>query len=240
MSPRRSPIIVLARKELSTMLNAPATYVVCVLFLVIAGWLFVASLFEYDQSNLDTFLRSLPIIFTFLIPALTMRLFSEEFRGGTIEYLATLPIKDYEIVLGKYLAALALLGFLLLFTLAYPVLLMFIGHPDVGQMIGSYAAVAGIGAFYCAIGLWASSMTRNQVVAFIIGFFTCFVFFLLSRVADLFPALVASFIRGFSVEAHFDALSRGVIDTRDLLYWVTGSSFFLGACLTAVHARRWR
>src|SRR5687768_2729943 len=97
------PILTLARKEIFMVLNSPATYVVCVLFLVTCGWMFAMPLFQLNQSTLDTFLRPLPLLFVFLIPALTMRSFSEEFKAGTIEYLATLPVKDYEIVLGKYL-----------------------------------------------------------------------------------------------------------------------------------------
>src|SRR6266446_86361 len=101
-------ILTLARKELSMMLNAPATYVIGVIFLLINGWLFVSSLFVVNQSTLDTFVRPLPLIFTFLVPALTMRAFSEEFKAGTMEYLATLPVEDYQIVIGKYLAVLGL------------------------------------------------------------------------------------------------------------------------------------
>jgi ABC-2 type transport system permease protein len=237
---RRSPIWILARKELSTMFNAPATYVVCVVFLVVTGWLFAAPLFQMNQSTLDTFLRPLPLIFTFVIPALTMRSFSEEFKAGTIEYLATLPIRDYEIVLAKYLAAMGLLGVLLLFTLFYPLVLFLIGRPDVGQLIGAYVSIIGLGSFFAAIGVWASSMTRNQVVAFITGFFVCFIFFLFSRIADFFPGLLATFVRGWSIDTHFDALARGVLDSRDLLYWASGTCFFLAASLAAVHARRWK
>lgn len=240
MNWRRRPILVLAHKELSTLLNSPATYVICVVFLVLTGWLFSSSLFRFNQSSLDTFLRPMPLIFTFLIPALTMRSFSEELKGGTIEYLATLPIKDYEIVLGKYLAALGLLGVLLLFTLFYPIVLFLVGAPDVGQMVGSYAALLGLGAFYAAIGLWASALTRNQVVAFIISFFVCFIFYLLSRAAELCPGVLAELVRWMSTDAHFDALARGVLDTRDLLYWASGLVFFLTACLMVVHSRRWK
>src|SRR5205823_4299368 len=116
---RRQPIFTLARKELFVLFNSPATYIVCVVFLVTSGWLFVVPLFPANQSSLDTFLRPMPLLFSFIIPALTMRSFSEEFKAGTIEYLATLPIDDYEIVLGKYLGALGWIGILLLFTLAY-------------------------------------------------------------------------------------------------------------------------
>jgi ABC-2 type transport system permease protein len=234
------PTWVLARKEVAALLNAPATYVICVVFLVFCGWLFVSPLFQFNQSALDTFLRPLPLIFTFLVPALTMRSFSEEFKAGTIEVLATLPIKDYEIVLGKYLAALALLAMLLVFTLFYPVVLALVGRPDAGQILGAYASIIGLGCFFSAIGLWASSLTRNQVVAFIVSFFVCFVFFLLSRIAEFFPGVLASFVRSWSVDAHFDSLARGVFDSRDILFWASGSVFFLSACLAVVHSRRWR
>ena len=240
MKPTRAPWPTLTRKELTVFFNAPATYVIFVVFLVMTGWLFVSPLFLRDQSTLDTFLQPLPLILTFVIPALTMRAFSEEFRAGTMEYLGTLPIQDYEIVLAKYLAAMGLFGALLAFTLVYPLILMVVGQPDYGQMFGSYCAVIGLASFYAAIGLWASSMTRNQVVAFIIGFFTCFFFFLLGQIAELLPGFMTVLLRPFGVGPHFDSLARGVLDSRDLLYWASGTAFFLLASLASLNSRRWR
>jgi len=237
---RKSSIFTLARKELAILLNAPATYVISVVFLLITGWLFIAPLFQLDQSTLDSFFRPLPLIFTFLIPALTMRSFSEEFKSGTIEYLTTLPIEDHEIVVSKYLAAMGLVGLLVAFTLVFPVVLLVIGLPDVGQMIGVYVSILGLASFFTAIGLFSSALTRNQVVAFIIGFFICFVFFLLDRVADFMPGILAGFVRGFSVSTHFEALARGVLDTRDLLYWITGTGFFLAVSLSVMQSKKWR
>jgi ABC-2 type transport system permease protein len=208
--------------------------------LLFTGYLFASPLFTVGLSTLDSFLRPLPLIFTFTIPALTMRSFAEEYRGGTMEYLSTLPLKDHQIVLGKYLAALGLVGTLLAFTLFYPAVLFVVGRPDLGQIIGAYASILGLVVFYAAIGLWASSLTRNQVVAFIIGFFVCFIFFLMGRIAEVLPGALAAFLRGWAVETHFDALARGVLDTRDLLYWASGAVFFLAACLTSLNARRWR
>src|ERR1700690_113606 len=115
----RNPIMVLARKELSIMINQPAAYVIGVVFLLLTGWLFASPLFQMNQSTLETFFRPLPLIFTFLVPALTMRSFSEEFKSGTMEYVATLPIEDHQIVLAKYAASLGLIGLLLVFTLFY-------------------------------------------------------------------------------------------------------------------------
>jgi ABC-2 type transport system permease protein len=234
------PIWTLARKDLTTFLNAPATYIVFVLFLLLTGYLFIAPLFQMNLSSLDTFLRPMPFLMAFLVPALTMRSFAEEFREGTMEYLSTLPIRDYEIVLGKFAASLGLIAALFAFTLAYPLVLVLVGRPDAGEMAGGYLALAGLTAFFTSIGLWASSLTRNQVVAFIIAFFVCFFFVLLERLADFAPAVAAGFIRGLCVTTHYEAMSRGVIDTRDLLYWLSGTFFFLSACLAAVHSRRWR
>jgi len=236
----RNPVFLLASKELSTLFNSPATYVVFVVFLLISGWLFVTPLFQADVSSLNSFLQPLPLLFTFLIPALTMRSFAEEFREGTIEYLATLPIRDYEVVLAKYLAAMGLLAVLMLFTLVFPLILLSVGRPDIGEMVGGYVAVFGLGSLFGSIGLWASSLTRNQVVAFIVAFFVCFLFFMLGRVADFLPGVFANFVRGLSVEAHFEALSRGVLDSRDLIYWASGTIFFLSANLMVLHSRRWR
>jgi len=233
-------ILTLARKELATLWNAPATYVIFVLFLLITGWLFAGPLFSVGLSTLDTFARPLPLLFTFLMPALTMRVFSEEYRSGTIEVLTTLPIKDHEIVLGKYLATMGLLGSLLLFTGIYPLILFIIGRPDPGQLASVYLGILGLGSFFGAIGLWASTLSRNQVVAFILGFFVCFGFFLIQRLAEFFPETLAIGIRAFSVESHFDAMARGVLDVKDIVYWLGGTLFFLGAALSVVHSRRWK
>ena len=233
-------ILTLARKELSMMMTAPATYVIGVIFLLINGWLFVSPLFVVNQSTLDTFVRPLPLIFTFLVPALTMRAFSEEFKVGTMEYLATLPIEDHQIVIGKYLAALCLIGLLVAFTVTFPLILLLIGRPDLGQLIGTYVSILGLASLFAAIGIWASAFTRNQVVAFIIGFFVCFIFYLLGRIADFLPGMLSGFIRNLSVESHFDALARGVLDTRDLLYWASGTVFFLVSSLAVVQSKKWR
>jgi ABC-2 type transport system permease protein len=235
-----SPTWILARKEMFSLFNSPATYVVCVVYLITTGWLYVSSLFQSNQSSLQSFLGPTPLLFTILIPALTMRSFSEEFKSGTIEYLSTLPIRDTEIVLGKYLGALGWLAVLLVFTLAYPITLAIVGRPDIGTVIGAYAAILGLGAFFTAIGLWASALTRNQVVAFIMSFFICFIFFLLERIAEYLPNLIAAPLRAVSVVPHFEALARGVLDVRDLLYWASGSLFFLVACLAVLNSRRWR
>lgn len=234
------PIGTLARKELTMMFNSPATYVIAVVFLLLSGYMFMNTLFQNNVSTMDTFLRPMPLILTFIIPALMMRSFAEEYRTGTIEYLATLPLEDRDIVVAKYIAAMGLLGTLLAFTLVFPLTLVFVGRPDWGHLLGSYLALLGLSSFFAAIGIWASSITRNQVVAFIIGFFVCFLFFLLARIADFLPDLLATFVRAFTVETHFDALSRGVVDTRDLLYWASGTAFFLVATLVTVQSRRVR
>lgn len=232
--------VLLARKELSTLFHAPATYVIAVVFLLLTGWLFGGALFLAGTASLDAFASPIPFLFTFLMPALTMRAFSEEYRSGTIEVLATLPIRDYQIVAGKYMAAMGLLTLLLSLTLVYVIILFSVGQPDPGAMVGAYLGILGIGSFDAAVGLWASTLSRNPVVAFIIGFFTCFAFFLVHRLADFFPEALGMFIRAFSVASHFDAMTRGVIDVKDVLYWFSGTLFFLGAALSVVHSRRWK
>jgi len=235
----KSPLWVLARRDLSVMFSSPGTYIISVVFLMTVGWLFISPFFLVNQSSLETFLAPVPILFTFLIPALTMKLFAEEFKTGTMECLATLPVKDYEIVLGKYLAALGLVATLLVFTLFYPLVLFCVGRPDLGEILGGYGAVVGLAVFFAAIGLWASSLTRNQVIAFILAFFVCFAFFLLNHVADFLPGVLADWVRWCGVDGHFQSLSRGVFDSRDLIYWLSGAVLFLSSCLITVHSRRW-
>src|SRR4029077_3172655 len=131
----------------------------------------------------------------------------------------------HEIVAGKFLATLGLIGLLVAFTVCFPLVLLVVGRPDPGQLFGAYLSILGLASFFAAIGIWASAFTRNQVVAFIIGFFVCFIFYLLGHIAEFLPGLLASVVQNLSVETHFEALSRGVLDTRDLLYWGSGTVF---------------
>jgi gliding-associated putative ABC transporter substrate-binding component GldG len=156
-----------------------------------------------------------------------MRLVAEELKIGTIKILATLPVKDYEIIIGKYLAAVSLITIAILSTIVHPITVSLLGNLDWGQVIGSYVGLILLGAAFSAVGLFTSSLTRNQIIAFIIGLLICFFFFLIGKILIFVPPFLVSFAEYLSIDYHFDNISKGVIDSRDLIYYASVSFFFL-------------
>ena len=230
-----------AQKELRSFFNSAVAYVILTLFLLIAGWFFTSSLFLVNQADLrDVFSVIIPLIYLFFIPAITMRVIAEEKKSGTIELLVTMPVRDVEIVLGKYLATLILLATALALTFAYPLTISILGNPDGGALIGGYCGLLLMGAAYLAMGIFTSGLTPNQIVAFITGFALIFVFYMLDKVIVFFPGAVASILEYASVTYHFDNLARGVIDTRDLVYYGTVIVLFLFLAVRSLEARKWR
>ncbi len=230
-----------AQKELRSFFNSAVAYVILTLFLLIAGWFFTSSLFLVNQADLrDVFSVIVPLIYLFFIPAITMRVIAEEKKSGTIELLVTMPVRDVEIVLGKYLATLILLASALTLTLAYPMTIAMLGDPDGGALIGGYLGLLLMGAAYLAIGIFTSGLTPNQIVAFITGFALIFVFFMLDKVIIFFPGSLASILEYASVTYHFENLARGVIDTRDLVYYGSIITLFLFLAVRTLEARKWR
>ena len=228
-------------KELRSFFNSAVAYVILTLFLFITGWFFASNLFLVNQADLrEIFGAIIPLIFLFFVPAITMRLIAEEKKTGTIELLVTLPVRDAEIVLGKYLAALILLGSALLLTFAYPITISILGKPDTGGLIGGYLGLFLMGAAFLAIGLFTSSLTPNQIVAFITGFVIIFALFMLDKVIFVFPSGIASIMEYLSVGYHLDNLARGVIDSRDVLYYLSLIGLFLFLAVRSLESRKWR
>lgn len=228
-------------KELKSFFNSPVAYVILTLFLLIAGWFFSSGLFLVNQADLrDIFSTVIPLAYLFFIPAITMRLIAEEKKSGTLELLVTLPVRDSEIVLGKFLAALLLLASALLLTFAYPMTLSMLGDPDGGAVLGGYFGLLLMGASYLAIGVFTSGLTQNQIVAFITGFVLIFVFFMLDKVVIFFPGAVASVLEYLSMTYHLENIARGIIDTRDLIYFGSVVLVFLFLAVRTLESRRWR
>ncbi|MBI3291592.1 MAG: ABC transporter permease [Elusimicrobia bacterium] len=233
-------IRLLVAKEFRAAFNGPTAYILLVVFLLMTGWFFASPLFIVKQASLNELVGVLPILFVFLIPAITMRAIAEELKSGTIELLATLPLKDYEIVLGKYLAILALLGIALGLTGGYPLVLGFLGKLDRGHVLGVYLGMGLLGGAFSAMGLFASSLTKNQMVAFIIGFALCFAFFLFGKMGQWSPPGIRALLDFLGIDRHLEAFVKGVLDTRDLLYFVSVATAFLSAAIAVVSSRRWR
>lgn len=210
------------KKEFKGYFITPIAYIVISIFLVIIGWLFFSTFFLNRQASLTQFFSLLPISFSFIIPAITMRLFSEELNVGTYELLLTMPVTFSDIILGKFLAAIAFVGVMLSPTLVYAVTISFLGNLDWGPVIGGYTGALLLGATFSAIGLFASSLTRNQVIAFIIGMTICFSLTMMTDFILYFlPGSFVGFFQYFSANFHFQNIAKGLIDSRDLLYFFT-------------------
>ena len=227
------PIWSIAKRELKTFFDSLVAYILLVVFLGVSGfftWLFGSDVFFVGQATLQPFFSIAYFTLFFFIPALTMRMLAEEKRSGTIELLLTKPVTDWDVVLGKFLAALILICIALLLTLPYYITVWAIGPIDQGAVWCGYLGLILMSMTYIAIGLFASSITNNQIVAFLlallIGVFFLIIFDVLS---GSFTGTIGQLLNYFSMSTHFDSISRGVIDSRDLLYFL--SITFLGLML---------
>jgi ABC-2 type transport system permease protein len=237
------------KKEINLFFSSLIGYITIGVFLLLNG-LFVwvlpeFNVFDYGFATLDSLFDIGPFVFMFLIPAITMRSFAEEQKNGTIEIISTKPVTDFEIVMGKYLAGLVLVLLSLLPTILYYYSIYQLANPvgnvDSGATLGSFIGLLFIGATYLAVGIFASSLTDNQIVAFIIGMFLCvFFYFLLDKlrmIEMLKPA--DSFFDALSIKSHYTSISRGVLDTRDLVYFLSFIGVFLLMTRTVIQSRKW-
>lgn len=211
----------IAIKEFKDYFISPIAYIVISLFLIVTGWFFFSTFFILGRADLRDFFNLLPMTFSFIIPAITMRLFSEEKNVGSYETLLTMPVSFTDIAVGKFLAATMFTASLLIPTLSYPIFIMFLGQLDMGPVIGGYAGAIFLAAAYCALGLFASSLTRNQIIAFIIGCALCFTLTILDRLLFFMPTKVISVVNYIGANSHFINISKGVIDSRDILYFLS-------------------
>jgi ABC-2 type transport system permease protein len=214
-------IRIIAAKEYKDYFISPIAYIVISMFLIITGWFFFSTFFIFDRADLRDFFSLLPIIFSFIIPAITMRLFSEEQNIGSYEILLTMPVSFSDIAIGKFLAATLFTVSMLIPTLSYPIFISFIGELDPGPVIGGYIGTIFLAAAYCSIGLFASCLTRNQIVAFIIGCLLCFTLTILDKLLFFIPSGIIPVIEYLGANSHFSNISKGIIDSRDILYFVS-------------------
>jgi ABC-2 type transport system permease protein len=211
-------------KEFKSYFFSPIAYIVISVFLIIVGWLFFSTFFLDRQANMTRFFSLLPVAFAFVVPAVTMRLFSEEINIGSYEILLTMPVTFRDIIVGKFLAAVGFIGVMLIPTLFYAVSIAFLGKLDWGPVIGGYLGAILLGATYSSIGILASSLTRNQVVAFIIGMAVCLSLTLLIDFMLFFlPNFLVGIFQYLSANYHFKNIAKGVIDLRDIMYFVSVS-----------------
>ena len=237
------------KKEVSGFLSSLIAYISMIVFLLVMGlfvWVFPdTSILEYGFASLDSFFGVAPWIFLFLIPAITMRSFSEENKSGTIELLVTRPITELQIIIGKYLAGFIIVLFTLLPTLLYYYTIYQLGatkgNVDSGAVIGSYIGLMFLAASLVAIGMFASSISDNQIVAFILAVFISFIcyagFDSFSKL-DLFGK-IDNIIAQIGINDHYQSMSRGVVDSRDLIYFLGFIGFFILLTKTVLESRKW-
>lgn len=236
-------------KEFNSFLNSLIAYVVMGVFLTSMGllmWVFPeTSVMEYGYATMDTLFSLGPYVFIFLVPAITMRSFAEERKSGTMELLLTKPLTDWDIILGKFFACFLLVLFALLPTILYYFTISALGNPagniDTPGVIGSYIGLALLGGVFCAVGMVASSITSSQIVAFILAAFLCFILFTgFESIASLNVwSANELLIKQVGMLYHFDALSKGLIDSRDIIYFLSVGAFMLLISKTILSARSW-
>jgi ABC-2 type transport system permease protein len=242
-------MIQILSKELNSFLNSLIAYVVIGVFLIAIGllmWVFPeTSVLEYGYADMDTLFSLGPYVFIFLVPAITMRSFAEEKKAGTIELLITKPLSDWDIIVGKFLACFLLVMGALLPTLVYYFSVYQLGNPvgnvDTPGVTGSYIGLILMGAVFCSVGILASSLTRNQIIAFIIAAFLSFLLF--SGFESLSALNIWSsntlFIKQLGLLEHYESLSRGLIDSRDVIYFLSVIFIMLSIAKLIISSRKW-
>ena len=241
-------MLAILRKEFNAFLSSPVAYVVLGVFLVATGlfvWVFPdSSVLDYGFADLQTLFSTAPWIFLFLIPAITMRTFAEEKKAGTIELLLTRPLTDGQIIGGKYLACLLLALLALLPTLLYYYSVYRLGSPegniDSAATVGSYLGLGLLAAVFAAIGIFASAITRDQIIAFLVAVVGCFLVYTgFNSLASVFEGDAAYYIGQLGIAAHYRDLSKGLVDSRDLLYFLSLIVGLLWATRLVLQSRNW-
>jgi ABC-2 type transport system permease protein len=237
------------RKEMRAYLVSPIPYVLIVLFTISLGYVFffgfessnIAPFWMLSRASVDTLFDLIPVAFAVLVPALTMRMWSEEYRSGTVELLRTMPVSSGALVMGKFLSALCLLAACLVATLPIVITVSSLGDLDWGPVWGGYLGALFLGAALLALGLWISSITPHQIVAFLVSLFAGLVLcWLLSAVARNSDAGLAGVLETVALDARYASLGRGVLELRDLIYFASFAAFFLYLNAETVDNRRYR
>ena len=236
-------------KEFSSFLNSLIAYVVIGVFLMVMGllmWVFPdTSVLEYGYADMETLFSLGPYVFIFLVPAITMRSFAEEKKAGTMELLFTKPLRDWDIILGKFLASFLLVLFALIPTLVYYYSIYALGNPtgnlDTPGIIGSYIGLSMLAGVFCSVGIFASCITLNQIVSFIVAAFICFLLFSgFESISTLsFWSANALTLKQFGILFHYESMSRGLIDTRDVIYFLSVIFLMLSLTKLILGSRQW-
>jgi ABC-2 type transport system permease protein len=234
-------ILAIFKKEFKSYFISPIAYVFITVYLAVSNFLFFQSFFLINQADMRGYFQLLPWIFLFFVPAITMRSWSEEKKVRTLELLLTWPVSDIQVVAGKFLAAFGFLLVVILFSLTIPITIIFIGKPDIGPMVGGYVGALLMGGAYIAIGMWVSSYTENQIIAFILGVVATFALFIIGNpfFTMAAPQMLIPVLSYLGLANHFDSIERGVIDSRDIIYYCSVIGFFLFLNVQSLASRKW-
>ena len=235
-------IYTLFKKELMSYFNSPIAYIFIGVFLVVGNWLFFKNFFLIGQAGMRGYFGLLPWIFLFLSPAITMRLWAEEKKSGTIEFLLTLPVTDWQVVLAKFFSGLAFLFITLLLSISLPITVAFLGNADLGPIIGGYLGALFLGGSYLALGLFISSLTKNQIIAFVLALVACFIAFIIGADFVLIgaPQFAMPVMKFLGLGSHFYNISKGVIDSKDIIYYCSFIFLFLWLNARVIESREWK
>ena len=233
--------VTIAWKETKAYFTTPTAYIVGAMFLVLTGIFFVFDMTRpFAEASVRNFVSWASLFIMFLAPLLTMRLLAEEQKLGTLELLLTAPVRDWEVVLGKYIAAFITLMVTVAFTLYYVILLYVFASPDTGPILSAYFGLVLYGTAALAIGLMASSLSGNQIVAAVVGIGILLTLSFIDRIASIVEGLAADVLNGVSMNAHFTDFARGVIDTSHVVYYISMAAVFLFIAVRSLETRRWR
>lgn len=234
---RFSEMRALMSKELKSYFNSPIAYIVITVFLVFTGFFFFKDFFYFNQAEMRNLFQMMPLMLCFVVPAVTMRLLSEERQSGSFEILMTLPVSSRDIALGKFLAGTFFSVVMISPTLIYLVTVVMLGSPDFGPVIGGYIGVILLSAAYTSIGLLASSFTRNQIISFISAWAACFSLWLIDKAVIFLPSKLG-FISYFGTDYHFQNIAKGLIDSRDIIYFISICALSLMFTVKVIEERR--
>jgi len=233
-------ILSIYKKELRSFFTTPMAYIFLVVFALVNGYFFTNTFFLYNQSDMRSLFGIVPLVYLFFIPAVSMGLISREKSLGTIEIITTLPVRERDIVIGKFLAGLTLIIVALFTTLIHYITLYNVGTTiDHGAVFTGYLGLALLGGVYTSVGIFSSSLTENQVIAFIVGIAIVITFFLMDKLLVFVPPGLAGLIQYMSTEFHLSNMSRGVIDTRNIIYFGSVIGFFLFMTTRVLESRKW-
>jgi ABC-2 type transport system permease protein len=229
-----------AVRELRSYFLSPLAYVVIALFLVLAGYLFALILNSSREASLRGLVQNISVLYLFIVPAISMRLLAEEQRTGTVELLLTNPVQEWEIVTGKFLAAIMLMLVMLGLTLLFPLFLFVFGNPDRGPILTGYLGVFLQAAAFLSVGLWASSMTQNQIVAAIVSFGLLLILWLSDNLGQFLGGTIGQIVSYTSVINHFQSFPQGVIESKDVIYYLTLVAAGIVLSTLSLQSRRYR